>query len=278
MNILSIQSAVSYGYVGNSAAVFALQRMGHTVWPINTVVFSNHPEYGVHTGRVLPPSETRTLLDGLDMRGVLPRCNALLSGYLGDAGTGETVLHAAMRVRQGNTRALFALDPVIGDMRRGVYVRKGVPEFFRDEAVKAADIVLPNVFELAYLAGAEATTASAALLAAKRLLLRGPRLVVVKGIHEEDRVISLAVEAGQAWRVTTPRIDAPTQGAGDAFSAIFLGKYLEAREAADALSHAAASLFGILRATSGLGLDHLALIEAQEQIVDPTQMFGAEPI
>lgn len=275
MNILSIQSSVSYGYVGNSAARFALQRMGHTVWPVDTVVFSNHPEYGAHSGRVLPPSEVRALVDGLDTRGVFARCDAVLSGYLGDAGTGEVTLHAAKRVRQSNTRAIYALDPVIGDTRRGVYVRKGLPEFFRDEAVKAADIVLPNAFELAFLAGCEVTSVATALIAAKRLLLKGPRLVVVKGIDEADELVSLAVEAGRAWRVATSRIEAPTQGAGDAFSAVFLGAYLQSRDAAGALAHAASALYGILRATAGLGLDHLALIEAQEQIVDPTRLFEA---
>ena len=55
--ILSIQSAVAYGHVGNSAATFPLQRLGHEVWPVPTVVFSNHTGYGAWRGPLLAPAD-----------------------------------------------------------------------------------------------------------------------------------------------------------------------------------------------------------------------------
>ncbi len=151
--VLSIQSAVAYGHVGNSSAMFPLQRLGAEVWPIDTVQFSNHPGYGGHTGIATAPETIRALVDGIEARGVLHGCDALLTGYVGDPGTGASLLHAADRLRAANPRALWCCDPVLGDDGPGLYVRPGIDSFFRDRAVPGADILTPNGFELAHLTG-----------------------------------------------------------------------------------------------------------------------------
>src|SRR3546814_16433861 len=56
VKILSIQSAVAYGHVGNSAAVFPLQRIGVEVLPVYTVNFSNHTGYGAWRGPLIDPA------------------------------------------------------------------------------------------------------------------------------------------------------------------------------------------------------------------------------
>ena len=91
MNILSIQSHVAYGHVGNSAAVFPLQRMGVEVWPVHTVQFSNHPGYGAWRGRIFSAATIRLVVQGIEERGVLGECDGVISGYLGSADTGEAV-------------------------------------------------------------------------------------------------------------------------------------------------------------------------------------------
>src|ERR1700732_3653711 len=158
MNILSIQSAVSYGHVGNSAAVFPLQRLGFEVWPVNTLQYSNHPGYGAFRGRVFEPAHVAEVITGIAERGVLGTCDAVLSGYLGDAATGEAVLDAVSRVKAANPAALYCCDPVIGDSGTGVYVRPGVAEFFQQRGLPAADIVTPNQFELEHLTGSAAAS------------------------------------------------------------------------------------------------------------------------
>src|SRR5437016_10238780 len=102
MNLLSIQSHVAYGHVGNSAAVFALQRLGVEVWPIHTVQFSNHPGYGAWTGRVFDAAMIRELLDGIAARGVLGQCDGVISGYIGAAEIGATILDSVAEVRAAN--------------------------------------------------------------------------------------------------------------------------------------------------------------------------------
>ena len=139
MNILSIQSWVAYGHVGNASAVFPLQRLGAEVWAIHTVQFSNHTGYGAWRGQVLPATLIGDCVEGIAERGVLPGCDAVLTGYVGDAATGEAILGAVARVKAANPAALWCCDPVIGDVGRGVFVRPGIPEFFRDRALALAD-------------------------------------------------------------------------------------------------------------------------------------------
>jgi len=151
--ILSIQSSVAYGHVGNSAAVFPLQRLGIDVWPVLTVHFSNHTGYGSFRGPVLPADQIAEVLRGVEERGVLPGCDAVLSGYMGDVSLGAVVLDAVSRVKAANPKAIYCCDPVLGDVDRGFFVRPGLPEFMRDHAVPKADIITPNQFELEFLAG-----------------------------------------------------------------------------------------------------------------------------
>src|SRR5690348_11172943 len=139
MNLLSIQSHVAYGHVGNSAAVFSLQRLGIEVWPVHTVQFSNHTGYDGWRGRAFEPDLIRDLMRGLEQRSVLGGCDGVLSGYVGSAEIGAAILDAVTRVKRANPAARYCCDPVIGDVERGVFVRPGVAEFMRERALAAAD-------------------------------------------------------------------------------------------------------------------------------------------
>ncbi|WP_345893843.1 pyridoxal kinase [Nocardioides sp. TF02-7] len=144
MRILSIQSSVAYGHVGNSAAVFPLQRLGHDVWPVLTVHFSNHTGYGAWRGPLLDPADVRAVIGGIEDRGVLGQADAVLSGYQGDPAMGAVILEAVARVKELNPDAVYCCDPVIGDVGRGVFVRPGIPEFLRDEVLPKADVLTPQ--------------------------------------------------------------------------------------------------------------------------------------
>ncbi len=209
MNLLSIQSHVAYGHVGNSAAVFALQRMGVEVWPIHTVQFSNHTGYGSWQGRVFDAGLIRELVGGIEQRGVLAECDGVLSGYMGGADIGAAILDAVATVKRANPAARYACDPVIGDVGRGVFVREGVAEFMRAKAVPAADIVTPNQFELDYLSGRESRTLAQARDAVKAVHDLGPRAILVTSLHTQetpaDSIDLLASDASGCFRLRTPR-------------------------------------------------------------------------
>src|SRR5215510_7441065 len=186
MNILSIQSHVAYGHVGNAAAVFPLQRLGIEVWPIHTVQFSNHTGYGQWRGRVFDAEMIRDVVQGIDERGVLGSCDGVLSGYMGSADIGEAILDAVARVKHANPLAQYCCDPVIGDVGRGVFVRPGIPEFMRERAVPSADVVTPNQFELDMLTGLTSRTVDEAVRACGAIHAMGPKTVLVTSLHVED--------------------------------------------------------------------------------------------
>lgn len=284
MNILSIQSHVAYGYVGNRAATFPLQRLGLEVWAINTVQFSNHTGYGAWTGAVFAPDQVGALLDGIAALGVLGECDAVLSGYLGDGATGQAVIEAARRVRAANPNAIWCCDPVMGDVGRGFFVRPGIPEMFRDQALREADIITPNQFELDYLAGAPTRTMAQAVEACRKLLGRGPRVVLVTSLHradaDPDQIEMLAVTADAAWLVATPLLHfpVPPNGSGDAVAALFLAHYLRSGDAASALGEAAAAIFAIMQATHRAARRELDLIGAQDEIARPVRRFAVHAV
>jgi pyridoxine kinase len=280
LNILSIQSWVSYGHVGNASAVFPLQRLGAEVWAVNTVQFSNHTGYGAWRGAVFGAELISDLVEGIAERGALERCDAVLSGYMGDAAIGEAILGAAARVKAANPAALYCCDPVIGDVGRGVFVRPGIPEFMRDRAVPAADILTPNQFELEMLAGREVRTLADAKAAVSALQARGPRCVLVTSLRTGDSPADamdlLAAEDGAFWRVRTPLLPLSVNGAGDAIAALFLFHRLRSGEARVALSAAASSIYGLLRRTAEAGSREILTVAAQEEFVTPSRVFRAE--
>ena len=282
MNILSIQSHVAYGQVGNAAAVFPMQRLGVEVWPIHTVQFSNHTGYGAWRGRVFDGPAVEDLVAGIRERGVLGSCDGVLSGYMGSADIGTAILGAVEAVRAANADALYACDPVIGDTGRGVYVRPGIAEFMADRAVPAADILTPNQFELDLLTGLSSGTLADAKRAVAALQARGPRVVLVTSLATDatpaDAIDMLAGDGGTFWRVRTPRLDLSVNGAGDCIAALFLVHYARTGSAALALGMAAASVYGVLRRTLAEGSREILTVGAQDEFVAPTETFPVETV
>lgn len=282
MNILSIQSHVAYGHVGNASATFPMQRLGCEVWAIHTVQFSNHTGYGQWTGRVFDGPMVDELVEGIAARGMLPDCDGVLSGYMGSADIGNAILGAVSKVRTANPAALYCCDPVIGDVGRGVFVRPGIPEFMRDQAVPAADIITPNQFELDFLAGRTSETLPRLRAALAAVHALGPKVVVVTSLVLDgtpaDAVDLVVSDTTGLHIVRTPRLDLSVNGAGDAIAALFLVHWLKSRDAAEALSKAASSIHGVLRRTRDAGSREILTVAAQDEFVTPSQTFNARSL
>ncbi|MBX3521038.1 MAG: pyridoxal kinase PdxY [Xanthobacteraceae bacterium] len=282
MNLLSIQSHVAYGHVGNAAAAFPLQRLGAEVWPVHTVQFSNHTGYGAWRGQVFSADLVSDVVTGIEERGVLGACDGVLSGYMGDAAIGEAILAAVAKAKTANPRAQYCCDPVIGDVGRGIFVRPGIPEFMRERAIKSADVITPNQFELEYLSGAETRTLQAALQAVESVHRAGPKTILVTSLHVEDTpkdCVDLLVSGSDGkHRLRTPLLDISVNGAGDAIAALFFFHLLKTNSSAEALSNAASSIFGLMKRTKEAGSREILLIAAQEEFVNPSQRFRANRI
>ena len=286
MNILSIQSWVAYGHVGNAAALFPLQRLGAQVWAVNTVQFSNHTGYGSFTGQTTGGPAIADLMDGIAALDVLPQVDAMLSGYLGDAATGDAVLEAVGRVRALRPDAIYCCDPVMGDVGRGLYVRPAIVTLFEERAVPAADILTPNLFELTRLTPDVGTSEGGLVEVARRartlrarMRAAGPRLVLVTSVEAPETpsdCIDLVLAAGQGeLLLRTPRLPVAVNGAGDLIAALFLLHMLRTGDPRLALELSASSVWGILNETARAGDRELRIVQAQQELVSPRHRFEA---
>ena len=293
MAVLSIQSHVVYGYAGNSAAVFPLQRLGNEVWAVNTVEFSNHTGYGSWRGQALDIDLIQDLITGLQDRGVLDRCNAVLSGYLGSAALSETVLEAVKKVKKENPNALYCCDPVMGDVGRGFYVKPDIPDIFKKELIPHADIVCPNQFELEALTGIEVTNIDTAVKAISTIHEMGPSIVLVTSFKENGEqadsptLSMLASNKDELYRITTPELPlgSGVAGTGDLTTSVFLSQYLRTKDLEKTLNLCTSGVYGIIEKSFNMTYNkkkdspvELKIIEAQEQLCSPTHIFKAVKI
>ena len=284
MAILSIQSHVAYGYVGNRAANFPLQRLGYDVWSIHTVQFSNHTGYGKWTGQVFDSQHIMDIIWGIEDRGVMSECDALLSGYMGDASTGEAILFAWKKIKKANPSAIYCCDPVMGDIGRGFFVRPGILELLRDYVVCEADIITPNLFELEALTDMKVNSYEEAKKACQMLHKKGPKIIIVTSFHTENNQnenieMLLSTKEGM-WSITTPYlpIETPPNGAGDAVSALFLGFYLKLHDPVKAFEKMTMAIFSIFEETYKKGTRELQLIGAQDKFLKPECHFRSQKV
>ena len=280
MRILSIQSSVAYGHVGNSAAVFPLQRLGHEVWPVHTVLFSNHTGYGAWRGPVIPGQDVHEVILGMEERGALAEVDLVLSGYQGSPEIAEVVLDAVARVKAANPAAAYSCDPVMGNAVSGCFVNPEIPPLIRDRVVPQADVITPNQFELGYLIErdlGERPTLDEVLDAADVARGTGPGTVLVTSVlhagQPPETIEMLAVNDEGAWSVRTPRLPMKANGSGDVTAALFAAQLFGTGDAPAALARATSSVFDLLVNTLDAGSRELLLIESQATYADPRLQF-----
>ncbi|WP_026196093.1 pyridoxal kinase PdxY [Corynebacterium lubricantis] len=281
-NILSIQSAVAYGHVGNSAAVFPLQRLGHEVLPVNTVNYSNHTGYGAWRGPMIPAPDVAEVIKGIGERGVFGEIDAILSGYQGGDEIAGVIVDAVAAVKAENPNAVYACDPVMGNAKSGCHVSDNIPPLLRDKVVPVADIITPNQFELGYLTGLEAGDLDSTLKAVDAAKAMGPQTVLVTSVLRPDRdentIEMLVSDPKGTWIIQTPHIPFKRNGSGDVTAALFTGHYIESGDAADALAKTASSVFDLLELTHEADSRELKLVEAQEFYANPRMQFTARAL
>lgn len=284
-NILAIQSHVVYGHAGNSAAEFPMRRMGANVWPLNTVQFSNHTQYGHWTGTVMPATHLTDIVKGIADIDRLKTCDAVLSGYLGSAEQGEQILEIVRQVKAANPNAWYFCDPVMGHPEKGCIVAPGVAGFHCKAALPASDIIAPNLLELEMLSGKTVANVDESVAAARELIAAGPKIVLVKHLaragRRSDRFEMLLVTADEAWHIARPLVDFGVRqpvGVGDLTSGLLLVNLLHGKALQAALEHVTASVYEVMLKTHAMGEYELQLVAAQDAIATPTQHFAAEKL
>jgi pyridoxine kinase len=279
MTVISIQSQVAYGHVGNSAAVFPMQMHGIDVIAVPTTLLSNRPGYPTIRGRVLDAQLVADLLLGVEERGALDTCRMILSGYLGSAEIAAVVADFVQRAKARNPALLYCCDPVLGDRDRGLFVQADIPPLVRGRLCRLADIITPNHFEFEWLCGAKATTTDQAIAQAQAFMARGPSTIVVTSAELADvpdgEIETLAVERSQAWRVRTPKLPISPSGTGDLFAALFAAARLQEKDTPDALGHASSAIFAVLERTAISGTEEMRIVASAGLLAQPKRRFDA---
>jgi pyridoxine kinase len=279
MTVISIQSQVVHGHVGNSAAVFPLQARGIEVAAVPTALLSNHPRYPTMRGGVLDAEFVRDLLIGVEERGLVGSCKVLITGYLGSPEIAAVVIDFVRRAKARNPKLLYLCDPVMGDADVGFYINEDLRALFCEGLVPLADVITPNQFELEHLVGRVPATVEEMLAAARGLSLS---TVVVTGARLQgspaDFVQTLAIEPRAAWMVSTPRLSCHPSGTGDLFTALFAAALVDGLATVDALERAVAGVHGVLEETGRRGSYEMALIASAEHMARPGRLFPASAL
>ncbi|GIQ73366.1 pyridoxal kinase PdxY [Bradyrhizobium sp. RD5-C2] len=282
MTVISIQSQVAWGHVGNSAATFPIQLHGIDVVAVPTTLLSNRPGYPTIRGRVLDVQLVADLLRGVEERGAVAAARMILSGYLGSADIAMDVADFVARAKAENPALLYCCDPVLGDRDRGMFVRADIPPLVRDQLCPLADIITPNHFEFEFLCGARVTTTDAVIAQARALMARGPATIVITSAElagtPHSEIETLAIEPTGAWRVRTPRVPISPSGTGDLFAALFVAARARGLATPEALSHAASGIHGVLVRTAERGTEEMRIVESAEVMLDPKPRFAAVAI
>ncbi|VFP79881.1 pyridoxal kinase PdxY [Candidatus Erwinia haradaeae] len=285
-NILSIQSHTVFGHAGNSAAEFPMRRLGANVWPLNTVQFSNHTQYGHWTGSVMSGTHLIDIVRGIGDIDRLKTCDAVLSGYLGSVEQGAAILEIVRMVKEANPNAWYFCDPVMGHPKKGCIVATGIAEFHAHSSLQVSDIIAPNLLELEMLSGNGVVgNIEQAIAAAHSLIVKGPKVVLVKHLasagYRKDRLEMLLVTNDQVWHIDRPLIDFGIRqpvGVGDLTSGLLLVNLLNGLSLQKAVEHVTAAVYAVMLKTYQMGEYELQLVAAQQSMVEPPLHFSAMKI
>lgn len=257
--VLSISSQVVYGHVGNSTAQFVLQRMGHSVLSLPTILLSNRPGYGAIASEFLKPEKLDAMLEAAQSNSWLSGVDAVFTGYLPNSELAALCERWISAIKALNPKAVYLCDPILGD-ELGIYIPEAAAEAIRERLLPLTDILTPNRFELEWLAGWSVPDAAAAVDAARNLPC--PDVLVTSApAYSPDLLANVLVDgAGIAATVSTRRT-VHAHGTGDFFASIFLAHRLKGACNRTALRAATAAIDAVIAAS--VGKSELALIETQ---------------
>jgi pyridoxine kinase len=256
--ILSISSQVVRGHVGNSGAVPALQRQGHEVWPLPTVVLSNHPGHPKVAGTRIAPETMLAMAQALADNGWLGEVDGVSTGYLPSASHVAAAVEIIAMVLAARPGALVLVDPVLGDDPKGLYIAEEAALAVRDTLLPLASVLTPNRFELAWLSGRLVTDTDSAISAAATLGV--PTLIATSVPGQDGTLVNLLCTPGWHTLAAVPRLAKVPHGTGDLLAALFLGATLSGAPAEAALQTAVGAVRVAIEASAGADELRLAVI------------------
>jgi pyridoxine kinase len=267
--ILVITSQVVRGGISGRGLTFALERLGHDVWFLPTILLPWHPGQGTGTRIVAPPAEFAAIVADLAGSPKLAGIGAVITGYLGDAGQSKAVAALVEAVKTANPGAIYLCDPVMGDHHGddgALYVPEATARAIRDDLVPLADIVTPNAFELGWLTGRTVDSEMQALAAARSLGIARV-LVTSSPALRRNAIANLLAAPKGAVAAEHAAIVNPPHGTGDLIAGLYLANLMAGLADEDALKRASASVFELIARSVRKGADELLFAEEQQSVV-----------
>jgi pyridoxine kinase len=270
-SVLTIQSQVAGARVGNSVAVFALERLGAPAIALPTTILGRRPDRGPPGGGPMPATVLASMIEALAADGALARVSHVLSGYMASPEQADVILDAVARVKEANPGAVFICDPVMGDTG-GAFVKPDIQDAIKRRLVPAADVLTPNHWELESIAGARLPTLADTHAAARAL----GKPVIVTSAPSPHAATLYAAPTG-SWLVEAPRLPDPPKGAGDLFTALYVARRALGQSVVVALEAAAGAVHDVIARSLLEGGDDLAIVAAQEKLEHPETWPTAKP-
>ncbi|MED7788679.1 pyridoxal kinase [Francisella sp. 19X1-34] len=275
--VLSIQSHVAYGYAGNKAAVFPMQKLGIDVSPIYTVQLSNHTQYDFFKGSFFNANDIQNVIDGMIANNFLAKQDAILSGYIGDLEVAKVIANTVLELKEENPNSLYCCDPVFGDKYDDqedghIFASKDHPNIFLEYLLPLADIITPNLFELSILSNTKIKNYDDIPKACEKLIKltkNNKLIIIVTSVSFSSSTTGIAIyNNGSFSHLESPKykVQPKVSGSGDITAAIFLSYLLKGKSLESTLQSVTECLDGIFRVTHELDTDELALVQAQEYI------------
>ncbi|OAD47024.1 Pyridoxal kinase [Eufriesea mexicana] len=248
--ILSIQSHVVSGYVGNKSAIFPLQLLGFEVDAINSVQFSNHTNYKTCKGQILNDKDLEDLMNGLAQND-LDNYTHLLTGYIGTVSFLKKIVEVVHSLKLKNPNLIYVCDPVMGDNGK-MYVAEELKEIYKKEIIPLADIIVPNQFELELLSDMKINTMSELQSSIKKLHKVGPQVVAISSIEIiKDKLTSVisTKKDNKLIKIDIPKISISFTGSGDLYAALLLAHTYLQDDMITAIEKTTNSLYSVLLKT-----------------------------
>eukprot|EP01104_Vermistella_antarctica_P013177 TRINITY_DN3957_c0_g1_i1.p1 TRINITY_DN3957_c0_g1~~TRINITY_DN3957_c0_g1_i1.p1 ORF type:complete len:313 (+),score=56.90 TRINITY_DN3957_c0_g1_i1:158-1096(+) len=304
--VLSIQSHVVHGSVGNKCAVFPLQLLGFEVDIINTVQFSNHTGYPSFSGQRLDGDDLWCLYEGMEKNNLTSEYTHLLTGYFGTASLLHNLVRVVTSVKKRNPGLVYLCDPVLGDRMKGqeegkLYLPPELVTIYREEIICHADIVTPNQFEAELLTEVRINSVDDAVRACDILHSKGVSIVVITSMHLEsnppNHCMLLLSSKGTITNCEDTSSSTPTRlqmfipwmdeyltGTGDTLSALLLARLTTNQDnLAHALEMSVNTIQSVIRrthkiASSGKRGKELRIVGSRKDIETPVVVIKAKPL
>jgi len=256
--VLVISSYVAASRVGGGIAPYVLGPMKVDPVHVPTCLFGRHPGWGPPGGAAVEGDVMAKMLEGIEANGLFAMVDAVVTGHFSKPEQVAVARDAIAKIRaaprsqehrHSPSRPIIIVDPIMGDEGPGLYIKEPVAEALVRDLVPLADLVAPNLWEFARLAGIDISTLRTPDDVARAARARGGRWLI-SSVPSPAGVGVLHVDGEAAVIAETPVVEGRVpNGTGDMLTLRFAGGLVSGFEAEGALADAVGATHTVISKT-----------------------------